>query len=180
MILILGDSLSAAYRMELNEVMAQPLQHRLTEHGYAYRVFNSSIVGDTTAGGLSRLPRLLADLNPALVIIELGGNDGLRGLALEVTRKNLQTMIDKSRAEGAVVVLAGIHLPPNYGRTYTEKFSDMFVSLSAGTNVVFIPFLLEGIALNPDLMLDDGIHPTAHAQPLVLQNVWRALEPVLQ
>ena len=178
-ILILGDSLSAAYGMELGESWPNLLQHRLTEHGYAYRVFNSSIVGDTTEGGLTRLPRLLSDLHPTVVIIELGGNDGLRGLPLDVTRKNLQSMINQSRAIGANTMLAGIRLPPNYGKTYTERFTEMFVALAGDTKVIFIPFLLEGIALHSDLMLDDGIHPTAQAQSQVLQNVWQALEPVL-
>ncbi len=179
-ILILGDSLSAAYGMELGESWPSLLQHRLTEDGHAYRVFNSSVVGDTTAGGLSRLPRLLAGQRPAIVIIELGGNDGLRGLPLEVTRNNLQSMIDQSQAAGARIVLAGMRLPPNYGRTYTTRFSAMFVSLAEDTKVILIPFLLEGIALDSTLMLDDGIHPTAQAQSLLLQNVWRVLEPILQ
>ncbi len=179
-ILILGDSLSAAYGMELGESWPSVLQHRLTEDGHAYRVFNSSIVGDTTEGGLSRLPRLLAEQRPAIVIIELGGNDGLRGLPLEVTRNNLQSMIDQSQATGASIVLAGMRLPPNYGQTYTARFSAMFLSLAADTKVSFIPFLLEGIALEPSLMQLDGIHPTAQAQPLLLHNVWQALEPLLQ
>lgn len=178
-ILILGDSLSAAYGMELDESWPSLLQSRLTEHGYAYRIFNSSIAGDTTEGGLTRLPGLLSDLRPEVVIIELGGNDGLRGLALEVTRKNLQQMIERSKDSGASVVLAGIRLPPNYGRKYTERFSEMFLSLARGSDVRFIPFLLEGIALNSDLMLEDGIHPTAQAQTLLLQNVWRVLQPLL-
>jgi len=179
-ILILGDSLSAAYGMELDESWPRLLQNRLTENGYAYRIFNSSIVGDTTEGGLTRLPRLLSELHPEVVIIELGGNDGLRGLPLDVTRKNFQSMIDLSKQAGASVVLAGIRLPPNYGRKYTERFSELYVSLAADSSVKFIPFLLEGIALDSSLMLDDGIHPTAQAQPKVLQNVWQVLESVIQ
>jgi acyl-CoA thioesterase-1 len=179
-ILIIGDSLSAAYGMELGESWPSLLQRRLTQDGHAYRVFNSSIVGDTTEGGLSRLPRLLAGQRPDIVIIELGGNDGLRGLPLEVTRKNLQSMIDQSQATGASIVLVGIQLPPNYGQTYTSRFSAMFLSLAADSKVSFIPFLLEGIALDPSLMQLDGIHPTAQAQPLLLQNIWPALEPLLQ
>jgi len=179
LILILGDSLSAAYGMELDESWPSLLQNRLTENGYAYRIFNSSIVGDTTEGGLTRLPQLLSQYQPEVVIIELGGNDGLRGLPLEVSRKNLQSMIDLSKENGASVVLAGIRLPPNYGRKYTERFSEMYVSLASDPSIKFIPFLLEGIALDPALMLEDGIHPTAQAQVLVLQNVWQVLEPVL-
>ena len=178
-ILVLGDSLSAAYGMPLDESWPSLLQDRLTEDGYAYRVFNSSIVGDTTQGGLSRLARLLDEYQPRVVIIELGGNDGLRGLPLEVTRDNLQSMISQSIGAGARVVLAGIRLPPNYGPAYTQQFSAMFESLAQANPVQFIAFLLEGIALDPALMRDDGIHPTTEAQPLVLDNVWQVLEPVL-
>lgn len=178
-ILVLGDSLSAAYEMELSQSWPSLLQDRLTENGHAYRVFNSSIVGDTTQSGLARLPRLLSEYHPLVVIIELGGNDGLRGLPLDVTRGNLQSMIEQSQAAGALVVLAGIRLPPNYGMTYTERFSEMYSELATDGQILFIPFLLEGIALDPDLMLEDGIHPSAEAQPLVLENVWQALEPVL-
>ena len=179
-ILILGDSLSAAYQMELSESWPALLQSRLTEDGHAYRVFNSSIVGDTTESGLARLPRLLAGQKPAIVIIELGGNDGLRGLPLEVTRANLQSMIDQSQSTGARVLLAGILLPPNYGKTYTERFSSMLEALGAGADIGYIPFLLEGVALDPALMQEDGIHPTSAAQPMVLRNVWTVLEPLLQ
>lgn len=178
-ILILGDSLSAAYGMQQEESWPRLLQNRLTENGYAYRIFNSSIAGDTTEGGLTRLPRLLTGLQPEVVIIELGGNDGLRGLSLEVTRNNLQSMIDLSKQAGASVILAGIRLPPNYGRKYTEQFSEMFVSLAKTSSVKLIPFLLEGIALDSTLMLEDGIHPTAQAQTKVLQNVWQVLELVI-
>jgi len=178
-ILVLGDSLSAAYEMQLDESWPSLLQNRLTEDGYPYRVFNSSIVGDTTQGGLSRLPRLLADNDPQVVIIELGGNDGLRGLALDVTRSNLQSMIDLSVDGGARVVLAGIQLPPNYGKTYTGKFSAMYRALASEQDIQFIPFLLQGVALDPALMRDDGIHPTAAAQAIVLDTVWQALEPLL-
>jgi len=178
-ILVLGDSLSAAYNMELDQAWPSLLQDRLTEDGHAYRVFNSSIVGDTTQSGLTRLPRLLSDYQPTVVIIELGGNDGLRGLPLGVTRSNLESMIDQSLAIGASVVLAGIHIPPNYGKTYTERFSKMYQELAVEYDVQFIPFLLEGIALDPSLMLEDGIHPTSAAQPLIVDTVLRALDPVL-
>jgi acyl-CoA thioesterase-1 len=176
-ILVLGDSISAAYEMELADAWPSLLQDRLTEHGHAYRVFNSSITGDTTQSGLARLPRLLASHQPEYVIIELGGNDGLRGLPLDVTRANLQKMIDESRATGAHIVLAGIRLPPNYGMTYTEKFRNMYVELASNPDVYLIPFVLEGIALNPGLMQADGIHPTKEAQPLLLDNVWAIMGP---
>ena len=180
-ILIIGDSLSAAYQMAMSESWPRLLQDRLVQDGYGFRVFNSSIVGDTTEGGLSRLPRLLADLQPAVVVIELGGNDGLRGLSLEVTHGNLAAMIEQSQAAGAAVVLAGVHLPPNYGQTYTERFSAMFRSLAEEhPGIGFVPFILEGVALDPVLMQEDGIHPAAAAQPLLLDNVWPALKPLLQ
>ena len=178
-LLVLGDSLSAAYGMERSQSWPSLLQERLTEHGHRYRVFNSSIVGDTTESGLSRLPRLLDQLKPTIVIIELGGNDGLRGLPLEVTRANLQSMIDQSKAAGARVILAGIQLPPNYGKTYTEGFSSMYPALAEKSSTGLIPFLLEGVALNPALMMEDGIHPTAEAQPLVLDIVWKAVKETL-
>jgi acyl-CoA thioesterase I len=179
-ILILGDSLSAAYGMELKESWPSLLQERLVQDGHAYRVFNSSIVGDTTQSGLARLPRLLSEQQPDIVIIELGGNDGLRGLPLEVTRANLQSMVEQSQAAAAEVILAGVYLPPNYGKSYTEKFSAMYVSLAGETGVSLIPFLLEGVALDPALMQEDGIHPTAKAQAQVLETVWHSLEPMLQ
>lgn len=178
-ILVLGDSLSAAYEMQLDESWASLLQDRLTENGYPYRVFNSSIVGDTTQGGLTRLPRLLSEYHPHVVIVELGGNDGLRGLSLDVTRDNLQSMIVQSLDSGARVVLAGIQLPPNYGKTYTAKFSAMYRELASEQDIQLIPFLLQDVALDPALMRDDGIHPTAAAQAIVLHTVWQALEPLL-
>ena len=125
------------------------------------------------------MPRLLAENDPQVVIIELGGNDGLRGLSLDVTRANLQSMITQSLESGARVVLAGIQLPPNYGKTYSEKFSAMYRALATGQEIQFIPFLLQGVALDPALMRDDGIHPIAEAQPILLDTVWQALEPIL-
>lgn len=178
-ILVLGDSLSAAYGMEIGESWPSLLQRRLDEDGHAYRVFNSSITGDTTQGGLTRLPRLLERHRPDIVILELGGNDGLRGLPLEVTRSNLAGMIEQSRAAGAQVLLAEMRIPPNYGRSYAEKFNGAYSELSAEYDVVLLPFLLEDIALKPGLMMDDGIHPTAAAQPVILDQVWAVLEPLL-
>ncbi len=178
-ILILGDSLSAAYGMEISESWPSLLQQRLTEDGHAYRVFNSSITGETTEGGLTRLPRLLEKHRPAVVIVELGGNDGLRGLPLEVTRSNLQDMIRQSQAVGASVILAEMRIPPNYGRTYTERFNGTYTELAEAHGAVLLPFLLQDIALEPGLMLPDGIHPTASAQPLILDQVWVVLEPLL-
>jgi len=178
-IVILGDSLSAAYGMEINQSWPSLLQQRLTENGYAYRVFNSSIAGDTTQGGAARLPRLLDRNQPDIVILELGGNDGLRGLPIEVTGKNLSTMIEQSQSAGASVILSEMRIPPNYGRTYTEKFNTMYTTLAQQYGVSLLPFLLDDIALEPGLMQADGIHPTARAQPLILDKVWLQLEPLL-
>jgi acyl-CoA thioesterase-1 len=178
-IVIVGDSLSAAYGMEISESWPSLLQQRLKENGHAYRVFNSSITGDTTQGGLTRLPRLLERHRPAIVILELGGNDGLRGLPVEVTRSNLAGMIEQSRAAGARVILAEMRIPPNYGQSYTEKFNGTYQELSTEHDLVLLPFLLQDIALEPGLMMDDGIHPTAAAQPLIVDQVWAVLEPLL-
>jgi acyl-CoA thioesterase-1 len=178
-ILIVGDSLSAAYGMEMAESWPSLLQRRLDENGHAYRVFNSSITGETTQGGLTRLPGLLQRQDPGVVIIELGGNDGLRGLPLQVTRENLARMIELSQQAGARVLLAEMRIPPNYGRTYAEQFNRTFVELAEQFGVELLPFLLEDIALRPELMMPDGIHPRAEAQPLILEQVWSALQPLL-
>jgi acyl-CoA thioesterase-1 len=170
-IVIMGDSLSAAYGMELSESWPSLLQQRLDQDGHAYRVFNSSITGETTQGGVTRLPRLLQQHRPRIVIVELGGNDGLRGLPLEVTRDNLSTMIESSQAAGAHVILAEMRIPPNYGRTYTERFNGTYTELAEQHGAVLLPFLLQDIALEPGMMQDDGIHPTSAAQPIILEQV---------
>ncbi len=178
-IIILGDSLSAAYGMEVSQSWPSLLQERLIHNGYAYRVFNSSIAGDTTQGGLARLPRLLDKHQPAIVILELGGNDGLRGLPIEVTSANLSSMIEQSQSAGASVILSEMMIPPNYGRTYTEKFNDMYMILTEQYGITLLPFLLQDIALQEGLMQADGIHPTAQAQPMIVDQVWIVLEPLL-
>ncbi len=178
-IIILGDSISAAYNMETGQSWPSLLQQRLDENGYTHRVFNSSIAGDTTQGGLSRLPRLLVKHHPALVIIELGGNDGLRGISIDVTRANLSAMIESSQAAGATVLLAEMHIPPNYGMTYTKQFNGNYPLLKEKYGVLLIPFLMERVALEPELMQADGIHPNAQAQPILLDTVWTVLEPEL-
>ena len=165
--------------MEIAVAWPSLLQRRLEKDGHAYRVFNSSITGETTQGGRTRLPRLLEKHQPAIVIIELGGNDGLRGLPLEVTRTNLSEMIELSQAAGARVLLAEMRIPPNYGRTYTEQFNGTYTELADRHGTVLLPFLLQDIALEPGMMQPDGIHPTAAAQPVILDKVWAALEPLL-
>ncbi len=180
MILIVGDSLSAGYGMELDQAWPRLLQKRLDDNGHEYRVFNSSITGDTTQGALARLPRLLERQRPRWVILELGGNDGLRGIGIDVTRANFVQMIEQSRAVGAQVMLTGIRLPPNYGPTYTERFHAMYGELADQYGLLLVPFFMEGVALEPELMQEDGIHPNAAAQPVLLDHVWTVLEPALQ
>ena len=165
--------------METSQSWPSLLQQRLDENGYTHRVFNSSIAGDTTQGGLSRLPRLLDQHHPALLIIELGGNDGLRGISIDVTRANLSAMIESSQAAGATVLLAEMRIPPNYGMTYTKRFNGNYPLLKEKYGVLLIPFLMENVALEPGLMQADGIHPNAQAQPVLLDTVWTVLEPEL-
>jgi len=178
-ILILGDSLSAAYNMEVSQSWPSLMQERLDQDGHAYQIFNSSIAGDTTLGGYSRLPRLLEKYAPAIVLLELGGNDGLRGLPIEETRKNLSSMIEQSQASGATVILAEMRIPPNYGLTYTEKFNQIYTFLTAEYGVTLLPFVLADVALEPGLMQADGIHPGVEAQALILDKVWQVLAPLL-
>ena len=178
-ILVLGDSISAAYGMELEQGWVHLLQQRLQLQGYPHRVVNASISGETTAGGLARLPELLQTHSPEVVIIELGGNDGLRGLGLQQTRDNLERMIELARQQGVRVVLLGMRLPPNYGPTYTEAFERIYAQLGGPQGVDSVPFFMEGVALEPGMMQHDRIHPTARAQPQLLDNVWPVLVPVL-
>ena len=178
-ILVLGDSLSAGYGMKLEQSWPRLLQNRLDDNGHQYLVVNSSITGDTTQGGLTRLPRLLSKHKPHIVVIELGGNDGLRGIGVRVSRENLSNIIEQSQAVAAKIILTGIRLPPNYGATYTESFYAMYTELAEQYSVYLVPFLMDGIALDSALMQDDGIHPNADAQPKLLENVWSLLSPLL-
>lgn len=178
-VLVVGDSLSAGYGMALDEAWPRLLAQRLANEGYDYRVVNASITGDTTQGGRTRLPGLLNRHTPSLVIIELGGNDGLRGLPLATTRANLEAMVEASLAAGAGVVLTGIVLPPNYGETYTRAFEAIYTDLSRSHDLLLVPFFMQGVALTDGMMQADGIHPNAAAQPVLLDNVWRVLGPAM-
>ncbi len=178
-VLVVGDSLSAGYGMDADQTWVAMLETRLQEEGYGYRVINASISGDTTGNGLRRLPRALSIHQPEIVIIELGGNDGLRGLPVEVMRSNLESMIGKARAAGAMVVLAGILIPPNYGEDYANAFAAVYPALAAKYDLPLIPFFLDGVALDPSKLQADGIHPNTAAQPILLENVWRVLSPAL-
>lgn len=179
-VLVLGDSLSSGYGIDVNAGWVSLLQQRLKQQGYPHQLINASISGDTTGGGHARLPRALALHHPAMVIIELGANDGLRGLALASMRSNLAAMIKLARAQGAQVLLIGMHLPSNYGPAYTEKFHTVYSDLASELKIPLVPFLLEGIALKPELMQADGLHPRAEAQTRVLENVWPVLKPLLR
>ena len=178
-ILIVGDSLSAGFGVDLDQTWVALLQDRLIREGYGYRVINASISGDTTSGGLRRLPRALEQNGPAFVVIELGGNDGLRGTPIHVIRRNLMQMINKCKEVGARVILAGMLIPPNYGQAYTDDFASLYTELSDGKDVLLIPFFMKNVALDPSLMQQDGIHPNAAGQPKLLENVWTVLQPEL-
>ena len=179
-ILVLGDSLSAGYGIPVEQGWVARLQKRLDAEGYGYAVVNASVSGETTAGGLERLPRALQKHDPAVVIIELGGNDGLRGLPVAELRANLEALVAASRQAGAEALLAAIRMPPNYGPQYTERFYAVYESLARERKVPWVPFFLEGVALREDLFQDDGIHPAIDAQPILLDNVWPVLEPLLK
>jgi acyl-CoA thioesterase-1 len=179
-LLVLGDSLSAAYGIPAEQGWVSLLQRRLAERGFPHRVVNASISGDTTSGGLSRLPATLERLRPALVILELGANDGLRGQPPMAMANNLGRMIELSRQAGARVLLAEMRVPPNYGPLYAQKFQATFSELAKRYEIPLIPFLLDGVAGNTALIQDDGLHPRAEAQTQVLDNVWPVLEPLLK
>ena len=178
-VVVLGDSLSAGYGIPLKEGWVNLLAQRIANEGYGYQVINASVSGETTQGGLARLPRVLQIHKPAIVIIELGGNDGLRGLPLAASRENLRKTIELARAAQARVVLLGMLIPPNYGQRYAQEFRDMFSTLASSHSVALVPFLLDKVALNPRLMQDDGIHANAKGQPQMLENVWPTLKPLL-
>jgi acyl-CoA thioesterase-1 len=178
-ILVLGDSLSAGLGIDVRVGWVALLQQRLAQAGYAYTVVNASISGDTTSGGRARLPQALTSHRPQWVILELGANDGLRGLPVKDMRVNLRAMIQDARAHGARVLLVGMRLPVNYGPAYTEQFHAVYVDLARREKIPLVPFLLDGVALRPDLLQDDGLHPRAQAQAALLDNVWPHLQPLL-
>ncbi len=178
-VLVVGDSLSAAFGIAQEESWVALLGERLRAKGYGYAVVNASITGDTTTGGLKRLPRALSMHKPAVVIIELGGNDGLRGTPIEVMRSNLARMIELSQAAGARVVLAGMQIPTNYGGPYTRAFAAVYPELARKYGAGLVPFILDGIAQDITLFQADGIHPVAAAQKTLLDNVWPPLQKEL-
>lgn len=175
-ILVLGDSLSAGYNIDVEQGWVELLNQKLQQEGYPHTVINGSISGDTTTQGLLRLPTLLEQHEPEIVIIELGGNDALRGTAPNAIKRNLGKLIDTSKRSGAEVLLLGIQIPPNYGQRYAQAFFDNYAQLANEKKVKLVPFFLENVGGNDELMQDDGIHPNAKAQPILLHNIWPQLE----
>lgn len=178
-VLVMGDSLSAAYNLAAEQGWVALLEARLAREGRPWRMVNASISGETSAGGASRIGAALAEHRPGLVLIELGANDGLRGLPLEATRANLETMVRAAKAAGAGVLVIGMRLPPNYGPEYTEAFFALFGEVARAEGVAYLPFLLEPIAFEESAFQPDRLHPTAEAQPRIAEHVWAALEPLL-
>ncbi len=178
-ILVLGDSISAAYGIQREEGWVALLVKRLDEAHRNWHVVNASVSGETTSGGLARLPAALAAHDPSVVVIELGGNDGLRGYPIAQVQANLQALVDIAKSQGRRVLLIGMQIPPNYGPRYTSAFANMYQSVAQTGDVELVPFLLQGVALQPELMQDDGIHPVAKAQPALLNNVWPTLRGLL-
>ena len=179
-ILVLGDSLSASYGLAQERGWVSLLQQRLTREKQAYRVVNASISGETTSGGLYRIDALLASHRPAIVILELGANDGLRGLSLAATSSNLETMIQHAKKSGAKILLLGMRIPPNYGPAYTEQFQLLFEALAKKYHIQRVPFLLAPIVGKREYFQADGLHPTAEAQVLMLEGVWVTLRTMLR
>lgn len=179
-ILVYGDSLSAGYGLARGEDWAQLLARRLREKKLDYTVTNASISGETTLGGLNRIDQALKTHHPAVTILALGANDGLRGSDIGAMRRNLERMIDAAHKAKSRVIIVGIRIPPNYGQQYTEKFHATFGDIAKKRRVTLVPFLLEGFADRRDYFQADNLHPTAAAQPLILETVWKALEPVLK
>lgn len=179
-ILVVGDSLSAGYGLSPGQGWVALLQQRLKKQGYGHRVVNASVSGETTDGGVQRLDRALATHKPGIVVIELGGNDGLRGLPVSRVRANLDLMITKSRASGAQVLLLAIRVPTNYGPQYTSSFQQIYRDLATRYRIGLVPFISNELLIADELFLADGIHPNARAQPILLDNLWPQLSPLLR
>ena len=179
-IVVFGDSLSAAYGIQPNTGWVVLLDNKLQQQNSDVKVINASISGETTSGGLSRFNQMLITHKPDIIVLELGANDGLRGLSLREMQSNLNSMISKAKAANATVMLLGMKIPPNYGIQYTQKFSAVYSSLAAKYQLNLVPFFLDGVAGNPSLILDDGLHPTAAAQPQLLENIWPTLKTLLK
>ena len=179
-VLVFGDSLSAGFGIDVDQSWTALLQSRLQTQGYEHRVVNASISGETTEGGATRIQSTIDRFEPSVVILELGGNDGLRGFPPERMRDNLRTIIETSKAAGAAVVLLGIRIPTNYGPRYTKAFEKVYRDLATELDVPWIEFFMDNVAMNEDLMQDDGFHPNARAQPILLDNAWPIIQQALE
>jgi acyl-CoA thioesterase I len=179
-ILVFGDSLSAGYGLPQEQGWVKLLERKLRNDKSDYKVVNASISGETTAGGRTRIAAALTKYRPAIVVLELGANDGLRGQSLGAMRANLEAMVEACRKAQSEVLLVGMRLPPNYGPAYTEKFRDVFAAVARDRKLTFVPFLLDRFAEKREYFQDDGVHPTAQAQPLIAETVWKALRPLLK
>jgi acyl-CoA thioesterase-1 len=179
-ILVFGDSLSAGYGVPVGFGWVSLLTRKIAQSDYDFNVVNASVSGETTAGGLARLPRALDLHHPSILVLELGANDGLRGLPIARASSNLDQMITLAQARGVRVLLLGLRMPPNYGPRYTMAFQMMYLDLAAEHHIALVPFLMEQVALHPELIQADGLHPNARGQPLLLQTVWPQLSPMLR
>jgi len=179
-IVVLGDSISAGYGIDVNAGWVNLLREKFKQQHLDYVISNESISGDTSAGGLARIDQVLAKHKPDIVLLELGGNDGLRGLSPQEMKSNLSEMVRRSRQAGAKVLLLGMKIPPNYGRRYIDMFYNIYPQVSAELKVPLVPFILEEVALKPELMQADGLHPNALGQPLIVEKVWPHLQPLLK
>jgi acyl-CoA thioesterase I len=176
-ILVMGDSLSAEYGLQRGTGWVKLLEDRLHQDGSRWTILNASISGETTAGGLTRLPKLLEQKQPGIVFLELGANDALRGLSISETEKNLRKMIQLSKQSGAKVLLFGMQIPPNYGQEYTKQFKDLYFKLANSESINLVPFFMSGVVANKELFQADNIHPNEKAQSLLYKNVWGAMAP---
>ena len=179
-ILVMGDSLSAAYGLQTEQGWVALMAQRSASEGYELNIANGSISGETTSGGMARLPDLLERYEPSIVLLQLGANDGLRGTPLQLIEKNLNGLTDLIVESGALPMIVGVQLPPNYGPRYTQAFFEMYADIAEARKLPLVPFLLEGVAMDWSLMQSDGLHPTAEAQPMILDTVWAVLQPILE
>jgi acyl-CoA thioesterase I len=179
-IVVLGDSISAGYGIEVQQGWVALLRHKLAEENASYEIINASISGDTTAGGLARIDKILATHQPEIVLVELGANDGLRGLSPKLMKDNLAEITRRAQKAGAKVLLLSMRIPPNYGKRYTEMVYGVYPQLSEELGVPYMPFILEDVALVKELMQPDGLHPNAKAQPMIADKVWLHLQPLLK
>jgi len=179
-IVVLGDSISAAYGMDAKKGWVSLLQQKLSQQNSAYTIFNESISGDTSAGGLARIDKALSQHKPELVLLELGANDGLRGLSPQQMKQNLAEIIHRSQQAGAKVLLLSMRIPPNYGKRYVEMFYNIYPQLAKERNIPFVPFILEEVALIKEMMQKDGLHPNTKAQPVIADKIWQYLQPILE